>query len=137
MSYLDLAVQVAQQFEQTYGRHPRWIVAAPGRVNVIGEHTDYNDGFVLPMAIGRYTVIAAAPVAGPSARVQLRSSQMDNQPVMIDLAKPMQPFAKGLWANYPAGVIAGFIGRRIPLAGFDALIHSTVPLGGGGFAEFG
>ncbi|HEX7577693.1 MAG TPA: galactokinase family protein, partial [Verrucomicrobiae bacterium] len=42
MSYLDLAVQVAQEFAQSYGRHPRWIVAAPGRVNVIGEHTDYN-----------------------------------------------------------------------------------------------
>jgi galactokinase len=44
---------------QTYGRPPRWIVAAPGRVNVIGEHTDYNDGFVLPMAIERYAVMAA------------------------------------------------------------------------------
>ena len=47
------------QFEEIYGRPPRWIVAAPGRVNVIGEHTDYNDGFVLPMAIERYTVMAA------------------------------------------------------------------------------
>ena len=50
-------------FNKTYGRDPQWIAAAPGRVNVIGEHTDYNDGFVLPMAIDRYTVIAAAPAA--------------------------------------------------------------------------
>ena len=42
-----------------FGRDPRWITAAPGRVNLIGEHTDYNDGFVLPMAIERYVVLAA------------------------------------------------------------------------------
>jgi galactokinase len=131
MTLAELSDYTAAQFTQICGRPPRWIAAAPGRVNVIGEHTDYNDGFVLPMAIERYTVIAAAPAAGPAAQVQLRSSQMDNRPVLIDLGKPMQPFPKGLWANYPAGVIAGFIGRRIPLAGFDALIHSTVPLGGG------
>ncbi len=46
---------------KNYGRPPHWLAAAPGRVNVIGEHTDYNDGFVLPMAIDRYTVVAAAP----------------------------------------------------------------------------
>jgi galactokinase len=49
----EIAAQVAHQFSQKYGRPPRWIAAAPGRVNVIGEHTDYNDGFVLPMAIDR------------------------------------------------------------------------------------
>jgi galactokinase len=47
----DLAAHVATEFKKIYGRPPRWIAAAPGRVNVIGEHTDYNDGFVLPMAI--------------------------------------------------------------------------------------
>ena len=51
--------------------------------------------------------------------------------MVIDLSKPLQPFAKGAWANYPAGVLAGFLARGIPLGGFDALIHSTVPLGGG------
>jgi galactokinase len=131
MTLAELSDYTAAQFTQICGRPPRWIAAAPGRVNVIGEHTDYNDGFVLPMAIERYTVIAAAPAAGPAVRVQLRSSQKNNQPVEVDLGKPMHPFPKGLWANYPAGVIAGFIGRRIPLAGFDALIHSTVPMGGG------
>ena len=64
MTLNELAQSTAQQFTSTYGRPPRWIAAAPGRVNVIGEHTDYNDGFVLPMAIDRYTVIAAAPAAG-------------------------------------------------------------------------
>ena len=59
MTLPELAIELAQEFQQIYGRPPRWIVAAPGRVNVIGEHTDYNDGFVLPMAIERYAVMAA------------------------------------------------------------------------------
>src|SRR5882724_13427617 len=59
MKLKDLAVHIAAEFQKTYGRAPRWIAAAPGRVNVIGEHTDYNDGFVLPMAIEHYAVMAA------------------------------------------------------------------------------
>ena len=59
MTYLNWPFKSPQQFTKIYGRAPRWIVAAPGRVNVIGEHTDYNDGFVLPMAIERYAVMAA------------------------------------------------------------------------------
>ena len=54
-----LAHRVAVRFAERFDRPPRWIAAAPGRVNLIGEHVDYNDGFVLPMAIERYTVIAA------------------------------------------------------------------------------
>ena len=106
-------------------------MAAPGRVNVIGEHTDYNDGFVLPMAIERYTVIAAAPSTNAAGRVQLRSTESSGEPVVIDLGRPMQPFAGNAWGNYPAGVLAGFLARGITPGGFDAMIHSTVPLGGG------
>ncbi len=131
MTLTELSNSAAGQFAKIYGRPPRWIVAAPGRVNVIGEHTDYNDGFVLPMAIERYTVIAAAPSAGAAPRAQLRSAETNGEPAVIDLSKPMQPFAKGAWANYPAGVLAGFIARGISPGGFDAMIHSTVPLGGG------
>jgi galactokinase len=129
MTLTDLGHFTADQFAKTYGHAPHWLAAAPGRVNVIGEHTDYNEGFVLPMAIERYTVIAAAPAAG--SRVQLRSTETNGEPAVIDLSKPLQPFAKGTWANYPAGVLAGFLARGISLGGFDAMIHSTVPLGGG------
>ena len=65
MTLKELAAHVAAEFQKHYGRPPRWIVAAPGRVNVIGEHTDYNDGFVLPMAIERYAVMAADAAAAP------------------------------------------------------------------------
>ncbi len=130
MTLKELAQQTADQFKQTFGRPPRWIAAAPGRVNIIGEHTDYNDGFVFPMAIERYTVVAADRPARDTKLVQLHSSHGD-KPVTVDLTKPVKPFPKGTWANYPAGVIAGFLARGLNPGGFDALIHSTVPLGGG------
>lgn len=127
MNLTELGDYVSQQFTKTYGRPPRWIAAAPGRVNVIGEHTDYNDGFVLPMAIERYTVIAAerAPT-----QIQLRSTS-ETTIAPFDPNQPIRPAKKGTWSNYPAGVIAGFIAKGIKPGGFDALIHSTVPLGGG------
>ncbi len=131
MTLTELSNHTAAEFARICGQPPRWIAAAPGRVNVIGEHTDYNDGFVLPMAIERYTVIAAAPAAKSPNRVTLRSSEKPGKALTIDLGKPMKPFAKGTWANYPAGVIAGFLARGVSFQGFDALIHSTVPLGGG------
>ncbi len=130
MTLKELGNHVAQQFKKTYGRPARWIAAAPGRVNVIGEHTDYNDGFVLPMAIDRYTVIAAAPAAKGAKKIRLRSTLGDGA-ASIDSAQPVKPASKGTWFNYPAGVIAGFLGRGLNPGAFDALIHSTVPLGGG------
>ena len=58
MSLNLMADRAAKLFARCFGHAPQWIVAAPGRVNLIGEHTDYNDGFALPMAIERYTLIA-------------------------------------------------------------------------------
>ena len=130
MTLKELTDHVSQQFAKAHGRPPRWIVAAPGRVNLIGEHTDYNDGFVLPMAIERYTVIAANRPAGDTKQIRLYST-LGDKPATIDLSKPLKPFPKGTWANYPAGVIAGFLARGLNPGGFDATIHSTVPLGGG------
>ena len=129
MTLQELGNETAQQFEKAYGRPPRWIAAAPGRVNVIGEHTDYNDGFVLPMAIDRYTVVAAAP-SEKAGIVQLRSAG-GHAPVVLDLSQPLKAAAKGSWHNYPMGVIAGFMANGGKPAGFDALVNSTVPLGGG------
>jgi galactokinase len=128
MTLNELGDYTAQQFTKVYGHPPRWLSAAPGRVNVIGEHTDYNDGFVLPMAIERYTVVAAAP--NGSQKVQLRST-LEAAPASLDLSQPPKASPKGSWSNYPVGVIAGFLARGLKPGGFDALIHSTVPLGGG------
>jgi galactokinase len=128
-SLQKLAAETAQQFAKTYGRPARWIVAAPGRVNVIGEHTDYNDGFVLPMAIEHYAVMAADRSTDGNNVIQIRDAS-GVEPLLVDLSAPV---TAGLpkWGNYPRGVIAGFLERGLNPGGLDVLLHSTVPLGGG------
>jgi galactokinase len=118
----------AAAFQATFGRPPRWLASAPGRVNLIGEHTDYNGGFVLPMAIDRETRIAAAPNGSDS--ITVRSTAFDDV-VRIDLEAPVEPEPKCRWGNYLRGVVAGFRNADIALQGFDALVDSTVPLGAG------
>ncbi|HEY2339128.1 MAG TPA: galactokinase, partial [Steroidobacteraceae bacterium] len=115
-------------FERHYGRLPTWIVRAPGRVNLIGEHTDYNGGFVLPMAIEREVLIAAAPKG--DGRIELRSTAAADV-ATIEVASPVQRAAPGHWSNYPRGVVAGALERGMALSGLEVLIDSTVPLGGG------
>ena len=125
-----LSRTAASEFTARYGRPPRWVVAAPGRVNIIGEHTDYSGGLVLPMAIDRYTVIAAAP-APPDAGLRLRlHSTATEQTVDIPLAATPVP-GEPRWANYARGVVAGFGARGLVPPALDALMISDVPLGGG------
>ncbi len=129
MNLERLAAQVAQEFSQNYERPPRWLVAAPGRVNVIGEHTDYNGGFVLPMAIEYYAVMAADRPARDGAVVSIRSTAQA-EPAHIDTAAPITR-SLPKWSNYPRGVVAGFVARGLNPGGLDVWLHSTVPLGGG------
>src|SRR5215469_17394064 len=98
MTYLQkLAAETANLFAKTFGRPARWIVAAPGRVNVIGEHTDYNDGFVLPTAIERYAVMAADKAADGISVIQIRDVS-GVEPALIDLSAPVKP-GKPKWSN--------------------------------------
>ena len=128
--YDVLSRTAASEFTARYGRPPRWVVAAPGRVNIIGEHTDYSGGLVLPMAIDRHTVIAAAPApADAGLRLRLHSAAMD-QSVDIPLAATPVP-GEPRWANYARGVVAGFGARGLVPPALDALVISDVPLGGG------
>jgi len=124
----DPASRAAETFRGHFGHAPRWLASAPGRVNLIGEFTDFNDGFVLPMAIERRTVIAAAP--NGSDKVVLHS-EASGETVTVELSAPLQPDAKGRWSNYPKGVLAGFLERGQRLQGFDAVIASSVPIGAG------
>jgi len=126
----QLADRVAAEFQKQYGRPPRWIAAAPGRVNVIGEHTDYNDGFVLPMAIERYAVMAADSSPSPSSSsISVYDAQF-KETATIDISAPVK---KGppKWSNYIRGVIAGFQNRGVKIPALDVSFMSTVPLGGG------
>ena len=104
-------------------------VWAPGRVNLIGEHTDYNDGLVLPMAIERGITLYVR--RRPDRLALLTSSLDDRRPAApLDLACPLERPPAG-WLRYPAGVIAGCqrLGWEIP--GFDAEVGGDLPVGGG------
>ena len=129
MNLKELTAFITAEFEKTYGRAPRWIAAAPGRVNVIGEHTDYNDGFVLPMAIEFYTIMAADARPDGVNVITFRSTSQPDA-ATVDQSAPVKP---GLpkWGNYLRGVVAGFQARGVTLHGLDVLVHSTVPLGSG------
>ena len=128
MSLKELAIHVAVEFQKHYGRPPRWIVAAPGRVNVIGEHTDYNDGFVLPMAIERYAVMAADAATAPGI-ISIYDAQFKEN-ATIDISAPVTK-GRPKWSNYIRGVLAGFQNRGQKIPALDVVIISTVPLGGG------
>ena len=128
MTLKTLAIQIAADFQKHYGRAPRWIVAAPGRVNVIGEHTDYNDGFVLPMAIERYAIMAADAAATPGQVSSYDTHFKESATVHVSA-----PVTKGQpkWSNYIRGVLAGFQNRGMKIPALDVAFMSTVPLGGG------
>ena len=119
-----------ESFESRFSCPPQFMVAAPGRVNVIGEHIDYNDGFVMPMAIERYVTIAA----------RVREDELDltanffsadlNEAATIERDEVMNP-RSGEWVRYLQGVLAEFLQLHDHVPGFDAVIQSDVPLGGG------
>lgn len=122
----DLVADAKEHLRHVLKAEATTVAAAPGRVNLIGEHIDYCDGFVLPLAIERYIVIAAAPNSTSTARI----GSVGQDVVDIDLSVP-QVISEVKWSNYLRGVIKGFndLGHEIP--GFDAYIVSSVPSGGG------
>jgi len=121
------AERCADFYAKCFGHAPRWLVAAPGRVNLIGEHTDYNDGFVLPMALERFTIMAGGRLPGHEAIVH---SVTTGDSTHVELRPKVQ---KGIpsWSNYVRGVVAGFQNKGIRVPAFSAVIDSEVPFGGG------
>src|SRR2546423_300278 len=113
-------------FARVYGTQPR-LFRAPGRINLIGEHTDYNDGFVLPMAIDRETVVAAKVRDDRLIRVR---SFAQGETVELDLDRPGSR-RRGVWFDYAEGVAQALIARGNQLRGADLLIQSNVPVGAG------
>ncbi len=115
-------------FERTFGPGPApRVVRAPGRVNLIGEHTDYNDGFVLPIAIEREMTAIVRPRADRQVRVRSTAAAGEAR---ADLDGPLEP-GEPRWANYVLGVMDGLRRAGAPLRGADLLVDSTIPTGGG------
>lgn len=121
------AERCADFYAKCFGHAPRWLVAAPGRVNLIGEHTDYNDGFVLPMALDRCTVIAGDRMPGSEAIVHSVTTGDSTRFGLRPTAQKGNPS----WSNYVRGVVAGFQGRGLKVPAFSAVIDSEVAFGGG------
>ena len=117
-----------QLFRDTWDSDPELIASAPGRVNLIGEHTDYNDGFVLPMAINRRTAVALSRSQHGGVEFV---SEYDCDRVHV-VGPPWSPTTNQTWVNYPVGVIDG-IERRTDLRcnGLRISIASDVPIGSG------
>lgn len=123
----DLAADASSGLLRAFGQKPTVIAASPGRVNLIGEHIDYCDGFVLPFAIDRYIVIAATPNGLDHARI---ATALGGNTETIAL-REAQKISEPKWTNYLRGVIEGFRLRGHQIPGFDAYITSSVPGGAG------
>ena len=120
------AAELREKFSAAFGREPR-VYRAPGRVNLIGEHTDYNDGFVLPAALELSTWVAAA--ARPDRLLRIRSLR-GGDAVEFDLDDPA-PTPRRDWSDYVRGVAVMLRRAGHDLAGADMLIDSDVPVGSG------
>lgn len=119
---------IRAQFEQHYGIHPRLMVRAPGRVNLIGEHTDYNDGFVFPAAIDRATYVAARPREDNVIHV-FALDLNDEDEFAVDA--PIERSAAHPWSDYIRGVVKGLLITGHHLDGANLMITSDVPRGSG------
>jgi galactokinase len=123
VSETDAVVYV---FRRMFGQEPR-LFRAPGRVNLIGEHTDYNEGFVLPMAIQRGTTVGAAPRKDRIVRVH---SVNLRETAQFDLDRP-GPTRRGIWLDYVEGIAQALIGNGVKVDGAELVLSSDVSIGGG------
>ena len=123
----DQVRRVVAAFRERTGRDPDGVWAAPGRVNLIGEHTDYNDGFVLPAAIDRQVVAAAGRREGGRLRVW---SLQTGPPADLELAQIGPGRVEG-WAAYPAGVAWALGQAGVEVGGADLVVDGDVPAGAG------
>jgi galactokinase len=115
----EIEEQAAEAYTGKFGENPELIASAPGRINLIGEHTDYNGGFVLPCAVGRRVAVAAGHGGG-----ELYSTNFDE-------ARRMDSEKESSWADYPRGVVWAFGGAGREVGDFRAAYAGDVPLGSG------
>lgn len=122
-------IRALEQFEQIYSAAPSALFFAPGRVNLIGEHTDYNDGFVLPCAIDFGTLLAVRLRSDGVIRVV--AGDLDNRVSEWRLDVPIERDLIESWSNYLRGVSAHFFREGIPVTGMDIYATGNVPQGAG------
>ncbi len=116
-------------FRSSFGASPTLVTRAPGRVNLIGEHTDYNDGFVLPCAISRQTMVAVRPRADRTVRIV--AGDLNGATTQFDLDTPILPSAEAPWSNYVRGMASLLQAEGLELPGVDMAILGDMPQGAG------
>jgi len=113
-------------FQAHFNRPPEIVVRAPGRVNLLGGHTDYNEGYVLPVAVNRAAWIAAAPIGAREVRIHA----LDLKDEATFPLTPV-PRSEGNWADYPRGVAWALQERGLETVGLEAVLTSSIPVGSG------
>jgi galactokinase len=116
-------------FDTEYGGFPDLVARAPGRVNLIGEHTDYNDGFVLPAAISKQTMVAVR--RRDDATINLIAADLGNARNSFALNAIIGPDPKAPWSNYVRGMVPGLLAEGLELPGADIAIMGDMPQGSG------
>jgi galactokinase len=123
----QLALMLASKFTEIFGKQPDLIASAPGRVNLIGEHVDFLDGFVLPFAISDVTTVAISK--NSSKVIRVASIQKGGEITTVDISK-IAPMTGEPWTRYPIGVLWA-LGNEALSNGLDILVDGRVPLGAG------
>ena len=127
-SEIDPQLRAKAAFEKAFGQSPTMLIRAPGRVNLIGEHTDYNDGFVLPCAIDRETVVALGPATENA--ISAVATDFGDQMDRFTLDAPIEHVSDE-WANYLRGMAQVLHDDGVPLVPLNLAIAGNVPLGSG------
>lgn len=123
-----LIQQTSEHFEKTFQKSPEYIFLSPGRINIIGEHVDYNDGFVLPAAINKYICFAISK--NENTVITLVAKDL-NETYTLDWNDTIQPIDK-MWVNYILGVLQQLKEKGFSMMqGFHLVFSSTIPMGAG------
>src|SRR3954471_12432139 len=114
-------------FKKHFGQTPTHTVVAPGRLELLGNHTDYNDGLVMSLAVDKYILIASSPRT--DGKVELVSSAFPGKEAFSVSELKKNPAAS--WADYVKGVLEQLRKRGVHFSGFNAAVHGTIPMGAG------
>ena len=128
---MDLVAAVTAAFAERAGRRPDGVWRAPGRVNLIGEHTDYNDGFVLPVAIDRSLMVAAARRDDGGLRCWSTRDRAGDRPPPVRGPAEIGPGRSTGWAAYAEGVAWALRAQGVAVPGADIVVHGDLPVGAG------
>lgn len=125
-----LLIRVRDAHLQHYGVQPQWLASAPGRVNLIGDHTDYTGGFALPFAIDRYTVVSASADRDEASEIRIFST-LSGESVSVTLGDPDASVAEPFWHDYLRGVLTLMRAEGFDVPGLSICVHGDLPVGSG------